>query len=157
MLPPTMPKQPISPSLEVDDVHRRRRDRRSTPVDAAEQLGRQRIGLDPLGQGVAVAAVGPGHVVVRLERQAHADGHRLLAGVQVRGAVDLAGQEEALHRVLEGADQQHPLVGDDEVGHGRPAGSTGARPSGTVVSSATRASPESRACNSMRAAKSTSA
>ena len=57
-----------------------------------------------------MAAVGAGHVVIGLERHADADGDRLLPGVQVRRAVDLAAQEQAMHRCLELADQQHPRV-----------------------------------------------
>ena len=38
------------------------------------------------------------------------DGNRFLPGVEVRRPVHLAAEEQALHTVLEAADQEHPAV-----------------------------------------------
>ena len=95
--------------LDVDHVHRARPPA-AHAGGAAEHLGDQRVGVGALGERVAVAAVGAGEVVAGLERRAHADRHGLLAGAQVRGAVDLALEEQPLHLGLEQADQQHPPV-----------------------------------------------
>ena len=168
--------------LEVDDVHRA-----GAPAAdagrAAEHLGGQRLGLGALGERVAVAAVGAADVVVGLERHADADRDRLLAGGEVRGAVDLAPQEEAVDRLLELADQQHPPVGVEVgasrlalAGGRRAAARLGARvgaligsaprrraacgelvePVGDRPSSGSSSSPEARACSSSSAAKSSS-
>ena len=107
--PPTIPKHPISPCCEVDHVHRARAPAAHAGL-AAEQLGHQRLGVDAQGQRVAVPAVGPGHPVSVGEHAAHADRARLLAGVQVRRAVDLALLKQRLDRVLEAADERHALV-----------------------------------------------
>ena len=60
---------------------------------------------------MAVPAVGAGDAVVLAEHARDADGDRLLAAVEVRGAVHLAAQEQRLDRLLEAADPQHRAVG----------------------------------------------
>ena len=75
-----------------------------------------------------MAAVRARHAVVRPERGREADRHRLLSGIEVRRAVDLAAEEEALHAILEAADEEHPpvqlRVGLDVLG-GRRSGRVG--------------------------------
>ena len=117
MLPPTMPKQPISAVVEIDHVHRAG----AAAVDAgraAEQLGEQRLRARARGRAVAVAAVGAGDAIAGSERAREADRDRLLPGVEVRRAVDLAAQEERLDEVLDAADHAHPPV-EVEVSSGR--------------------------------------
>ena len=95
--------------LEVDHVHRAG----AAAADAGgapEHLGDQRLGIGALGQRVPVAAVGAGGVVVGLKRHADPDRHRLLPGVQMGRAVDLAAQEQPVHRGLELPDQEHARV-----------------------------------------------
>ena len=95
--------------LEVDDVHRSR----AAAADAggaAEHLGHQPLGVGAGRERVAVAAVGAGDPVARLERGADADRDRLLAGVEVGRAVHLAAQEQPVDLALEQADQQHAAV-----------------------------------------------
>src|SRR5581483_9511725 len=73
-----------------------------------------------------------------------ADRHRLLARVEVGGAVHLALQEQRLHRVLEAADQQHPAVERERLLGGRRAGGrlSAAHRAATVSPSAfTRSAP----------------
>ena len=106
--------------LEVDHVHRPGA-AAADPGGAAEHLGRERLGIGALRQGVPVAAVGPGHVVVRLERRADAHRDGLLPGGQVRRAVHLALQEQAVDLLLEAADEAHPAVAIEVFG-GRLAG-----------------------------------
>jgi hypothetical protein len=106
--------------LEVDHVHRPRA-AAADPGGAAEHLGRERLRIGALRQGMPVAAVGAGHVVVRLERRAYAHRDGLLPGGQVRRAVHLALQEQALDLLLEPANEAHPAVAI-EVLRGRLAG-----------------------------------
>ena len=66
--------------------------------------------VDALGDAVAVAAVGAGDEVGVVEVRADADRDRLLAGVEVDEAGDLTVGELPHGRLLEAADQRHPLV-----------------------------------------------
>ena len=150
--------------LDVDHVHRP-----GPPAahagGAAEHLGDQRAGVGALGERVAVAAVGAGEVVVGLERRADADRHGLLAGAQVRGAVDLALEEQPLHLGLELADQQHRPVAlevrrrrlgaDRDADRGR-SHAARSSPSDTGAASDSSSSPDALAWSSISAAKSTS-
>jgi hypothetical protein len=97
------------PMLEVDHVHRPGAPA-ADPGGATQHLGRQRLGIGSLCERVAVAAVGPGRVVVRLERRADADRDGLLTRGQMRRAVDVALQEQALNLLLEATDEAHPAV-----------------------------------------------
>ena len=95
--------------LDVGDVHRAA----LALADAglpAHQLGRHAGDVDALGDAVAVAAVGAGDEVRVAEVRAHADRDRLLTGVEVDEARDLTVGELPHGRLLEGADQHHPLV-----------------------------------------------
>ena len=94
---------------EVDHVHRAGATAAGAGL-AAHQLGGERLRFGPLRESGPVAAVGGGHPVPRVEHRADPDGDRLLPRVEVYGAVDLATQEEALHRLLEVAQEQHPAV-----------------------------------------------
>ena len=95
--------------LEIDHVHRPR-PAAADPRDAAEHLGRQRLGISSLRERVPVSAVGPGHVVVRLERRANPDGDSLLPRGQMRGPVHLSLQKQALDVLLETPDEAHAAV-----------------------------------------------
>ena len=57
-----------------------------------------------------VTAVGRGNAIPVLEHARETDGHRLLAGVQMRRSIDLAAQEERLNEVLETAYEPHASV-----------------------------------------------
>ena len=100
---------PDQPMREVDHVHGARAARAHARL-AAEQLGHQRLGVDPEGQRVPVPAVRPGHAIGVRQNAAHADRPRLLAGVQVRRAVHFALLKQGLDRVLEAADERHALI-----------------------------------------------
>jgi hypothetical protein len=90
---------------------------------AAEQLAHHARGVRPLGQGVAVAAVGGGQQVFALQVEAHPCGHGLLPGGQVQRAAHQGGlgrrrQAPGRHaalagdfgRILESADAAHRPV-----------------------------------------------
>jgi hypothetical protein len=90
-------------------------------------MGHGRLGLHAAGQGVAVVAVGGDDVVVGAQHADRADGHRLLAAVEVAEAADLLVLVEHRRPLFEPADQQHlpqPIqglvAGDDrlDVGFG---------------------------------------
>ena len=51
-----------------------------------------------------------GDAVPLAEHAREPDGDGLLPGVQVRRAVDLTAEEEALDAILEAPDEQHPAV-----------------------------------------------
>ena len=74
---------------------------------AAEDLGHHGLGIAPLGDAVAVAAVGRGDAVLVAQVQADADTGRLLAGVQMDETRNVAGREFLMHGVLELANQAH--------------------------------------------------
>jgi hypothetical protein len=95
--------------LEVDHVHRSCPPA-TDPGRAPEHLRHERLRVRALRKRVAVAAVGAGDVVVRLERRADADRNGFLAGRQVRRAVNLALQEQAVNLLLKAPDQAHPAV-----------------------------------------------
>ena len=105
---------------QVDHVHGPRAPA-ADPGHPTEHLGRERFGVRSLRERVPVAAVGASHVVVGLERRADPDGNGLLARGQVRGAVHLPLEEQALDVLLEAADEPHAAVAI-EVLRGRLAG-----------------------------------
>ena len=80
----------------------------------AEQLAHHARGVRALGQGVAVAAVGAGHVIVVGEVAAYAGGDGLLADVQVQEAADLALRVGLGRGLLEAADEEHFSVHREE-------------------------------------------
>lgn len=73
---------------------------------AAVELGERTVDAGAFGEGVAVAAVGAGHVIVVGEVAAYAGGDGLLADVQVGGADDLLA-DVRLDGFLEPADLAH--------------------------------------------------
>jgi hypothetical protein len=77
---------------------------------AAEHLVEEGLRVDAQRERVTVAAVGGRHPVALLEQACNAGRHRLLPRIQMRRAVDLALQEERLHKVLEAADEEHLTV-----------------------------------------------
>ena len=106
---------PEDPELGIGDVHRAA----PAPVGslgAAHQLGEHPERLEPLGQAVAVAAVGGGDDVVGSQRPAGADGRRLLADRQVHEAGDQAVAVEVGDPLFEAADQHHATVHLEQFG-----------------------------------------
>ncbi|MNV46251.1 hypothetical protein D3C71_1380750 [compost metagenome] len=109
---------------------------------AAKQLAHHARAVGALGQRMAVAAVGGGEQVARMQMGADARGHGLLARGQVQRPLDqrrfgtgrgalapdlhatLAG---AFGRVLEGTDTDHGPVEGKQVGHGGKDRGRGAR------------------------------
>src|SRR6266498_3919564 len=79
-------------------------------VCPTEQLGHHRADRHALGDAVPVTAVGGGDVVAVVQVRAYANGHRLLARVQVHEPGDAAVSEELGHPFLERADGYHPVV-----------------------------------------------
>ena len=73
---------------------------------AAVELGERTVDAGAFGEGVAVAAVGAGHVIVVGEVAAYAGGDGLLADVQVGGSDDLLA-DVRLDGFLEPADLAH--------------------------------------------------
>src|SRR4029079_13633331 len=72
-----------------------------------QHLVEELLRIDPECERMTVAAVGRGDAVAVLEQARDAGGDRFLAGVEMRRAVDLAGEEERLDEILEAADEQH--------------------------------------------------
>ena len=83
----------------------------------AEQLGGQRPRLNPLGQRMAVPAVGAEDDVVGTEMRADADGDRLLADVGVAGPVHQAPLVRPRQVLLAPPDRLHPPIqGQQAIG-----------------------------------------
>src|SRR6056297_945708 len=76
-------------------------------VAAPEQLREHPVQRSALRDAVAVAAVGAGDRVLAAQRLAHADRHRLLAGVHVRQAGHARGEIEVVGVLLEHPDALH--------------------------------------------------
>ena len=94
-----------------------------------------------LGDAVAVAAMGAGDVVVGRAVHADADGDRLLAGVEMHEARDVAGRELAVHALLELADRAHHPVGLEQLLLGELARPGGAAADMTLLLRRGRADP----------------
>ena len=103
--PATMPLAPRLP-LHVGDVHGAAPAAAVAGV-AGQQLGHHAAEVGPLGDAVAVPAVGRGDDVVVAQGQAGAGGRRLLADGQVHGPVEQAAGEHLVDRLLEPADGPH--------------------------------------------------
>ena len=73
----------------------------------AHELGHHAVQIGPLGDAVAVAAMGAEDVVVGLQRGHRTDGRGFHADAQVHRAVDLALRVQVLGLLFEGADQPH--------------------------------------------------
>ena len=93
----------------VGDVHGAAQAPRG-PRIAAHQLGHHAIDLGALGDAVAVPAMGARDVVVIAQGGAYPGGDRLLANVEMGGALDQAFPEELGGALLEGADTAHRRV-----------------------------------------------
>jgi len=92
--------------VEVGDVHRAAL-AVAVAGGAAVKLGEHAAHVAALGDAVAVAAVGAGDGVGRLQLGADAGGDRLLADIEVNGAGDLRLLGQAAGRLLELADLDH--------------------------------------------------
>ncbi len=79
----------------------------------AVELRHERVQLHADRDGVAVVAVGGDDVVVLAHQRAAADGHRLLADVEMQEAADLLGLVGAQAALLEPADAHHHAVQGD--------------------------------------------
>ena len=88
-------------------------------VDAAEELGHDRVGVRAARERVAVRAVGRDEVVLVAHRARRPDDRRLLADGEVQEAADLRLGVHLARALLEAADEQHrrqPLAGDVGLG-----------------------------------------
>jgi hypothetical protein len=97
--PPVHGEQVHRPALAPDQA-----------VPPAVQLGHDRTGLASQQQRVSVVPVAGDDPVPTPESAQEARGHRLLAGVEVQVAADLALAEGPLAGFLEGAHEHHPAV-----------------------------------------------
>jgi hypothetical protein len=77
----------------------------------AEQLRHQPVRVAAFGEEVPMAAVGADDQIVRLQRQASADGNRFLPNVRVRGPADAAVTDQLEHALFKGA-RQRELIED---------------------------------------------
>src|SRR5216684_5908634 len=77
------------------------------PISPPEQLGHDPTRVGALRQTVAVLAVRRDRVVVGAQHGRRADGHRLLANIQVEEAADLAERVALRSLLLEATDQHH--------------------------------------------------
>ena len=93
------------PLRQVGDVHRAAL-AAAKPVLAAENLVHHAVDVAALGDAMAVAAMRGGDGVAVVEMHADADARRLLAGVKMHEAGDVAGGELVVHALLELADQR---------------------------------------------------
>ena len=82
---------------------------------AAEQLGDQLARREPLGQGMAVAAVRAEDDVVGPQMRADAGGDRLLADVGVAGAVDQPALMRPCQLLLAAANEHHRAIEGQEL------------------------------------------
>ena len=108
--PPTIPLPPISPIVEVEQVHRAAAAARAAGR-LAQHLRRHPLQVEPLGDGVAVSAMGAELVVVLAQAGADAGGDGLLPFARMQCADRLAGlgplAKDRLHPQLERADGVH--------------------------------------------------
>ena len=114
-----------NPEVKVGDMHRAAASLVITAL-LAEQFRQHARRITALGQDMAMAAMGAGDHVVRPERRTNPDGHRLLAGIFVHGADDLARPRQIGRGLLEPAQQPHPAIQRDiGVGVGSVGGGHG--------------------------------
>ena len=85
------------------------------PVLAPENLVHHAVDVAALGDAMAVAAMRGGDGVAVVEMHADADARRLLAGIKMHEAGDVAGRELLVHPLLEFADQPHAAVGGKKL------------------------------------------
>ena len=103
------------PDTEIGVVHRAALALAATGAPA-QQLGHALLWVQPLGDGLSVAAVGAGQVVVAAQWKDRADGGGFLADAGVQRAAQLTAEEEGDGLLLEAADQQHRAVHAAQVG-----------------------------------------
>ena len=104
--------------LEVEHVHRAAA-ALAQPVDAAEELGHDAVGVRAARERVAVRAVRRDEVVLVAQRARRADDRRLLADREVQEAADLRLGVHLAGALLEAADEHHrrqPLARDVGLG-----------------------------------------
>ena len=92
---------------EIGDVHRAALALAIAGLPAVE-LGHHAVEVRPLGDAMAVAAMGRDDPVAAAQRRADADRDRLLADIAMHDAVDLADEIIGRGALLEPADRQHP-------------------------------------------------
>ena len=90
----------------VEEMHRAALPLRE-PVDASEQLGHDPLGVRALGEAVAVLPVRRHRVVLGPCHRGGADGHRLLADIEMEKAADLAHGIHLGGFLFEPSDQLH--------------------------------------------------
>ena len=94
---------------QIGDVHRAAL-AAAQAVLAPEDLGHHGLGIAPLGDAVAVAAMRRRDAVLVVQVQADAHAGRLLAGVQMDETRDVAGREFLVNGVLELANEAHLAI-----------------------------------------------
>ena len=109
------PARPHHADLRGEQVHAPAPSARAAGL-STEQLGEESAGRDPLGKGVAVAAVGAEHDIIGLEVGADARGDGLFTDVRVAGAVDQAALVGTGEVLLAAADRLHLSVEREERG-----------------------------------------
>ena len=103
------------PDLRLEQVHAAAASAGGAAGQAV-QLGEQLDRGQPLGQRVAVAAVGAEHQVVVAQVGADAGGDRLLADVGVAAAVDQSGLERPDQPLLALPDRDHgPVAAEQQI------------------------------------------
>src|SRR3546814_20683605 len=96
--------------LDAEHVHRAALSLGDTGL-APGQLGHDDLGIDAVGEHVAVVAIaGDDAVLVRIERRLEADRHRFLADVEMAEAADEAKPVKLPGALLEAADEQHLAI-----------------------------------------------
>ena len=93
-------------------------------LGAAHQLGEHAERIEPLGQAVAVAAVGGGDDVIGAQGPAGADGCRLLPDREVHETGYQPVAVELGHAFFEAADEQHAALQLQQVGGGQSVGAS---------------------------------
>src|SRR3546814_10261564 len=92
--------------LDAEHVHRAALSLGDTGL-APGQLGHDDLGIDAVGEHVAVVAIaGDDAVLVRIERRLEADRHRFLADVEMAEAADEAEPVKLPGALLEAADER---------------------------------------------------
>ena len=95
------------PGVDVGDVHRATFTV-TVAVGLAEQLGHHELGIESLGDTVAVTTVGAGDVIVGRQRGTRTDPDGLLADVEVDESRNLPVREVLARRRVELSNRQHP-------------------------------------------------
>ena len=100
----------VEAMLDAEHVHRAALALGDAGV-AAGQLGHDHLGIDAVGEHVAMVAIaGDDAVLADLHRRLQADRDRFLADIEVAEAADQAEAVKLPGPLLEAADEQHLLV-----------------------------------------------